>query len=535
MGKAVSKFFSLIGPSRVSFKFPHKMKRNETGAGIVFAAVFLLLLLIDRNRLMFGTSDEGLYLDAAEHMLHGQKLYLDFFGNISPGVYWVQEAFFRVFGVTMLAGRLPVLLYFASECGMLYWLTARVATRGAALFAVFLFFTVQASDLSFLTAQHRWDSGAISLASICLAVHGHFAKSQWPWAAAGALAVAAAVFTPTIGLVAVATVAWLLIARELRQHLLPFLAGGAIVAVAVLGIMAGSGILTPFVEQMRWLSRNYSGVNVMAYGATIGGYHDLLAGPPNLDLLIRGLVVLSLALPAILPVINLAGWASVLILRPQAGSRAIVYLLFCSVALVASTYPRPDLMHLAWVAAVPYALAAALFSLALPRWAQTAGVLATMFGSTLLLLHLATTLSTVALDTPVGKIRISPESAESVRDLLERVKPGDAAFVYPYKPLLYFVTQTKNPTRYSYLQPGLMTDQDEQSALADLRRSPPQWVLYLRLTPEAFLRVFPNADRSRLGFQTLETWIGANYSSASPTMVAGGYSLLRYTGGAAGH
>jgi hypothetical protein len=283
-------------------------------------------------------------------------------------------------------------------------------------------------------------------------------------------------------------------------------------------------------------------VNVMAYGATIGGYRDLLAGPLSLDLIVRALVVFCLALPAILPVANLAGWAGVLTLRPQAvpaapgvpKTRAITYLLFCSVALVASTYPRPDLMHLAWVAPVPYVLGAALISLALPKWVQIAAVFTAMLGGTLLLLHLATTLSTVSLATPIGKVRISPESAEAVQNLLERVKPGDSAFIYPYKPLLYFVTQTTNPTRYSYLQPGLMTDQDEQSALADLRRSPPQWVLYLRLTPESFLRVFPNADRSKLDFQTLESWIDANYSSASPFVVAGGYSLLRYTGGPAG-
>jgi 4-amino-4-deoxy-L-arabinose transferase-like glycosyltransferase len=513
------------------------MKRSEIGpAGIVFAAVFLMLLLVDGNRLLFTTSDEGIYFDAAERMLHGQKLYVDFFVYLSPGVFWVQEGFFRIFGMNMLAGRLPVLLYFASECGLLYWLTARLASRGAALFAVLLFFAVQSANLGVLTAQHRWDSGAISLASISLAVHGHFVKSRWPWVAAGALGAAAAFFTPTMALVAAATVAWLLIARELRSRALAFLAGASVVGVALLGITAASGILIPFVEQMRWLSRNYSTVNVMAYGATIGGYHDLLAGPLNLDLMIRALVVLCLALPAILPVTNLAGWTGLLIWRPQIVSeapkpRVIIYLMFCSVALVASTYPRPDLMHLAWVAPVSYALAAALISLALPRWAQAASVITAMFASTLLLLHLATTLGSGRLATPIGEVRTSPDSVKPVQDLLAMVHPGDSAFVYPYAPLLYFLTQTKNPTRYSHLAPGQMTDPDEQSALADLRRSPPQWVLLLRLTPEDFLRVFPNADLSILHFQLLENWIDANYSPVDPALRVGGYRLMRYTGG----
>ncbi|HEX5431135.1 MAG TPA: hypothetical protein VFW83_04160, partial [Bryobacteraceae bacterium] len=121
-----------------------------------------------------------------------------------------------------------------------------------------------------------------------------------------------------------------------------------------------------------------------------------------------------------------------------------------------------------------------------------------------------------------------------VRRLLDTVKPGDSAFVYPYKPLLYFLTQTKNPTRYSYLAPGMMNARDEQSVLADLRRSPPKWVLFLRLTPEDFLRVFPNADLSQLHFQSLENWIQANYAPAGPDVNVAGYRLLRYTGHAAG-
>jgi len=496
-------------------------------AGIVFVAVFLVLLLIDRNRLLFGTNDEGIYLDAANRMLHGERLYADFFGYMSPGVYWVQEGFLRVFGVTMTAGRLPVLLYFSIECAMVYWLTARLASAGAAWFTVFVFFAIQAADLNFLTAQHRWDSGAISLASICLAVQGHFSASRWPWLIAGALAVTAALFTPSMLLVAGATLTWLLIARELRPRVMPFLAGGAIAGFALLGITALSGILIPFLEQMRWLSRNYSTVNVMAYGATIGGYGNLLAGPLSLDLVMRVLIVFCLALPAILPVTNLLGWTISLQKIGEPARRAIIYLLLCSFALVVSTYPRPDLMHLAWVAPVAYALGAVLFAVAMPKWSQAAAIVITMFGSTLLLLHLATTLSATPLATPAGEVRISNDSVESVKAMLALVKPGDSAFVHPYKPLLYFLTQTKNPTRYSYLAPGLMTDQDEQSALSDLRRAPPQWVFFLRLTPEEFLRVFPNADRSRIHFPALENWIDANYSAVTPPLHVAGYNLLR--------
>ena len=510
------------------------MKRGEgIPAGFVFAAVLALLLAIDGNRLLPGPNDEGIYLDAAERMLHGQRLYVDFFGYVSPGVFWVQEFFFRIFGVTMLAGRLPVLIYFSWECALLYWLTARLTSRGVALFTVLVFFALEASDLNQLTAQHRWDSGAIVLASIALAVHGIGAESRWPWVAAGATAVLAAVFTPSRLLVPAATLAWSATLAGGKTASAPYLAGGAAVGAATGLVMAATGLLLPFIGQMRWLAQNYSSVNGMAYGAVFGGYANLLTGPIDASLAARAVVVLFLALPAILPMTNLLGWAAALRLRRPAGldpaaRRAVIYLLVCGAALVASTYPRPDLAHLAWVSPISFVVAATLVTFAAPKPVQAAVICLSTLGAAIFAYHLTSTLGAVSLATPVGKVRVAPETAPQVEALLAAVKPGDSAFVHPYHPLFYFLTQTKNRTRYSYLAPGMMTSADEQSALADLRRAPPQWVMLLRISPGEFLRIFPSGDLSRLRFQDLENWIDAHYSPAAPAVELEGYRLLRY-------
>src|SRR5258708_14455741 len=141
-----------------------RMKRSDSAISCgIFGVLLVLVVAIDGNRLQLSVDDEGIYLDAAERMLHGQRLYVDFYGYMSPGVFWVQEFFFRVFGVTMLAGRLPVLIYFASESAVLFWLTSRLASRAVAWAVLFLFLALQTFEVSFLTAQHRWDSGAIAL------------------------------------------------------------------------------------------------------------------------------------------------------------------------------------------------------------------------------------------------------------------------------------------------------------------------------------------------------------------------------------
>ena len=175
----------------------------------IFSGVFLLLWLLYGNRLLLGTNDEGIYLDAAERILHGQKPYVDFFGYMSPGSFWMQALAFRLFGITLAAGRVLVLLYIALECALIYWLVERYASRAAAIVTALFFLAFQTADPSMLTAQHRWDSGAFALASIVICVVAQ-SESRRRWlAASGVLIAAAALATPSIALVAVVTLAWL--------------------------------------------------------------------------------------------------------------------------------------------------------------------------------------------------------------------------------------------------------------------------------------------------------------------------------------
>jgi hypothetical protein len=98
--------------------------------------------------------------------------------------------------------------------------------------------------------------------------------------------------------------------------------------------------------------------------------------------------------------------------------------------------------------------------------------------------------------------------------------------VYPYSPIQYFITQARNPTRFSYLAPGMMTREEEAEALAQLQSQPPQWLLYLPLDRDEFLRVFPHATSLSGHFETLETWLTQNYKPVEqPAVNLGGYRL----------
>src|SRR5712691_12774536 len=335
-------------------------RERSMTAVLVFLAAATLLLLLNGNRFVL-TNDEGILLEPARQMAAGARPYVDFFGYMSPGSYWLQAALFRLFGVSLWVARIPVIFGLSLQCALLFWLTARLASHRAALAAVLVFFGFQIADPSFLTAQHRWDSSTLALAGLCLAVAFVEKQSQWASAASGGLLAMAAWCTPSVALAGIAQAVWLLAARERRKALIPFTAGVLAVTAAALAWLAATGTLPAFLHQMVWLQRNYGEVNVMPYGSVIGGYGRLLADAAGLEKFLRLIFVACLALPAVLPPLAALIWGFLFWQRkaPPESKSTIQLLLLATAALVASTFPRADLFHLGFVAALPYVLAAA--------------------------------------------------------------------------------------------------------------------------------------------------------------------------------
>jgi 4-amino-4-deoxy-L-arabinose transferase-like glycosyltransferase len=499
-------------------------------AVLVFLAAATLLLALNGNRFVL-TNDEGILLEPARQMAAGARPYVDFFGYMSPGSYWLQAALFRLFGVSLSVARIPVIFGLSLQCALLFWLTAGLASCRAALAAAVVFFGFQIADPSFLTAQHRWDSSTLALAGLCLAVAFVERQARWVLAASGALLAAAAWCTPSVALAGIAQAVWLAATRERRKALMPFTTGVLAVTAAAVGWLAWTGTLPAFLHQMLWLQRNYGEVNVMPYGSVIGGYARLLADAAGLEKFLRFIFVACLALPAVLPPLAALVWGFLFWRKsvPPKSKSAIQLLLLATAGMVASTFPRADLFHLGFVAALPYVLAAAALAqfLSVRTGAIVAFTmipLAALFG----LNDITGSLSAHAVSSPVGAIRVAPNLALEVEKLLAEVHPGQTLFVYPYSPIQYFITQTRNPTRFSYLAPGMMTGQEEAEVLAQLQSQPPQWLLYLPLDREEFLRVFPHATNLSGHFSTLESWLTQHYRPVEqPAVNLGGYRLWR--------
>lgn len=509
------------------------MRRSESRiAAIIFLFAVVVLLALHGTRVVL-TNDEGILLEPAQRVANGARPYVDFFAYMSPGSYWLQAAVFRLFGVFLWAGRVIVIVDFSLQCSLVFWLAARLASKRVAAMIALMFAGFQVADPTFLTAQHRWDSSTLALAGVSLAVDCMLGNSsKLRWILSGVLLGAAAWCTPAVAMAGVAVMFWLWMDRERRRHLAPLSAGLFGISAIAAGWLFATGSFGGFLKQMVWLQKNYSAVNVMPYGSVVGGYRALFAGAAGVsDLSVRALLVMCLALPAILPILGVIGAAIAWKRRTLDANRrrAIELLLLATVALVLTVFPRADVMHLAFVAALPYVLAGVAVALLLPsRAAFTIGVFMILLASVFAANFVNGWRATRPMASPVGRVRAGIDQVGDLEKLFATVHPGASLFVYPYLPIAYFLTQARNPTRYAYLNPGMMTHADEAAVLAQLQADPPEWLLYLRLSREEFLRVFPHGETLDWRYQTLEDWLNRNYSpSESPAISIGGYQLRR--------
>ena len=195
---------------------------------------------------------------------------------------------------------------------------------------------------------------------------------------------------------------------------------------------------------------------------------------------------------------------SVLLLTSRDRNR--LYFFICGVSMIASVAPRFDVVHLVFAVPLFYPVAAAYILKA--RWTVWPVV---AFACLFLLGSIVQRSNLRLLDTPIGRVRISAEGAETVRWLTSNIHPGERLFAYSYLPMAYFVTRAQNVSRFAFLQPGVFTLDDERLAVEDMVRKPPRKVLYVAVAKEEFLRIFPSSDPERLQLHYLHNFVEKNF------------------------
>lgn len=498
-------------------------RRDSATALGVFALAAALLWWLAGQRLVF-INDEGIYLEGARRMMAGEWPYKDFFALTGPGVYWNVYAAFQLFGVSLASARAVLVADLAGIAAGLFWLGAKLHSRALGYWLAAFWTLLLAADAGGLVVNHRWDSAALTVLAAVFFVQANRSGKAWPLIAGGAAAAYAAWVTPPVLMVGAVMLVWAWAEQRWRGVGL-FCAGGGAVSALAFGLLAATGTLVPMIQSLLWTTSQYSGPNRFPYGGIIGGYGNLFADASGLDFLVRGYFVFFFVLPAVVPI---AAALALLAARPL-WNRGMIFLLASGVAAVLGSAPRMDVAHLTYSAPLCYVVAGCALAALLPVRGRgiLAGVLS--FGACVMAwMALVQRPGLDSIHARAGRIVGVPAETRLLRSLEDSVRPGESFFAFPYIPIAYFLTQGANPTTYSYLQPGMMSEHDESTALASLQQSAPDRVLYMDVPPETYLRLFPSSDPARLRMRRIESWLRENYTRDEEFARANpGYFLLQ--------
>ncbi|MCH7709111.1 MAG: glycosyltransferase family 39 protein, partial [Myxococcales bacterium] len=486
--------------------------------------------------------EEGLLLHVAQRLVHGEHLYRDIVYFTGPLPFELLALLFRIFGEEITVGRTVMALFlggataatwtFARRSGagpLAFPAAAVIASTPALLFPMFSMFYY--TPLAFCFGVLAVDAASRGVESL-----------RWAFAA-GLLVAAVALCKQTLGVVLAATLlpalAIALPRTDRLRRVAAMAAGGASLAVLTVAYYGAKGDLDDLwrclVTIPLGLSENFSSPylnlwppgelaaeilpNKVVYFSSLYLLRYSLFTPQR-----PGYVLLFQVLYA-LPLLALLATGIVAALRrlPVGGWLNATFLL----AMTSNLFPRSDWGHL--VLALPPALIQLiLLSGRLPGFGTGRNLVATGLAGAL---SIALASSAVGIDRWVHseagdptwgpRVPLRPVSAvyrtitlpRVIRFLRGRLEPGEPIFVARAEPLLYFATDSTNPTPYTGVLTVINDEQQDRilEALPSVRfvvmsdTDQPLWTYYSEELPriqrhlERYYRVargYPRDDAS---------------------------------------
>jgi len=278
-------------------------------AALIFIASFIYLYLLRRYTNM--EPDEGIILQGAERILHGQTPYRDFFSFYTPGSYYLTAATLRFLGDSLATARTVLAAGASVMSALAYLLARRVCSRGVAS-GVAALTTLTALPYRYLVL-HNWDSTLWAVLALYVAVRYVEAEGGPRAFALGSLAAFTVLCEQSkgaglaLGLAMGFTV--LAIARRRcsagvatggefgfesasegtavktppLQHLLVMAAGFGWPFLVVFAWFAHQHAVTPMIQDWVWPFHHYSRANSVPYGYQnwSEASRETLFGSPN--------------------------------------------------------------------------------------------------------------------------------------------------------------------------------------------------------------------------------------------------------------
>ena len=500
-------------------------QRGRRGLGTVarYGLIALLggLYLLPFMRVLSGAPDEGIYLYAADRVVHGAIPGRDFVQENPPGAYYWLAWFFRAFGTNLLTARTVLFFTAVATVITIFHLARRAGSSGtyAALFVL-----ITSVPLMPINSPH-YDSNLFALIAFAFFLRGcEFGDSgkqlYWPFAIAGVLAGWVSCILQQKGLLFLAafSITALLLHRKRGIRLCMVMAAcyASVILAEIAPYIVWGALPDLFTSVVKMPLTSYQGLNQVPYGFPIWTvwfpalYSQFRANAPvwiALPLLAEVSLpfIFMLIAPALVAVLGYL-W------RPGAFGKKLLPFWIAGYAMWLSELHRQDLSHLrngCLLLAILFFALCERFGRRAPKRAALALTLGTLL--------MGTTSLNGALHAhqPIFSRRgtlVAHERYPLLDELIACTRPGDYAFVYPYSPVYYFLAEVRNPTRFSVIVDQHKGNPNMTEAVHDLEAHKPQYVIVdTTLQGDGMRTMFPAYRAPKPEDRVIDIYISSHY------------------------
>lgn len=490
--------------------------------GLAVSAYFYLFL-----RILTTTIDQGTYLYGAQMVAQGAVPFRDF-PEVSTGgeLYWV-ALFFKLFGTSFLAARLALGITGVATVLIAFHLARRIG--GTGIFAA-LFVAVTSIPLMVMNSPH-YESNLFALVALAVFLRAESCNGLRTLFLSGVVAGISSCFLQQKGFYITASfvLSILILHRTERLKRICLVMGGYLaVAAAGVAFYGAEGVLPNFIRFNLHLAEKYNGVNAAPYGWEVwakwipdwfSALHHVMPAPAAL----ATSVAMSLPYLFVLVLPFLVG-ALLWFWKRELWQREVVPCWAAGYAIWLAEAHRFDIGHLRDGAILLAILFLALCEKHKKAWARGCAL---AVGVCLVMDGVGAGKAALEFKTPVPSrhgtlLARHPDGA--LQFLLVHTKPGDSIFVYPYRPVYYFLADARNPTRFTFFLYDWNTAQEFHEAVRDLETKKVKYVLWdASFSGNGLRTVFPAYRQPPENELIMEPYLETHYRQVA---FANGFRIL---------
>ena len=461
--------------------------RYHLSIGLAFVILSTAALCLPLLNLVSWLGDEGIVLRGAAELVHGHRMYADFFTFDPPAGDLIVAGWLKLFGPSFLGVRLLATLLIVGITSFSY-LACLEASRRTVLAAFLAVAWLATSPSAWVVViSHRWLADVFSMAACWLTLRAVTREHDATMLAtlAGLCAGTAAMAVSSSGLYTIlASLGAMFRLRGEHKPLIACAAGSLVAPVLSLAYIVLNGAFIPaYQDIVQFTLNDYAAVQKVPFGYGEHWYYPQLYLFP----LAFGLVLLA--------------WFRETDRR--ASFRLVLTVLLFALAGLGSAYPGPERLHIA--VAGPFALPALAYGVTrlTATWRPSAQ-------RTMLALAAAWSLASamsfvnqalIAMRAPlvataVGSVRMTTNGSQNqnseIFSFLASRPVDETFFFYPYMPLMPYLAAREQTSRYDIFIPNYFTAAQYFETCEVVTESA-QWLILDRahMTPAAWRAGFP--------------------------------------------